>query len=198
MVVLKIVLEKLTYASALLKRDAKQMEKERFNSAQLERLTVEHDKKRRSCNLIIYGEREVTNDDVIMHNILYNIGMDPKLEYKVMRIGQKVLGKTRPLKVIFKSENDKMKVMANLSKLKGKPRFNGVSITNDYPPLERKLIKEWVEKAKELTSRSTKCEFKVCGNINDGLYFKRFWKKKGDKENHAIEVRKKNSSASDS
>ena len=54
--------EKLTYAGAL-KRDAKQLEKESFNSAQLERLTVEHDKKRCSCNLIIYGEKEVTNDD---------------------------------------------------------------------------------------------------------------------------------------
>ena len=76
-----------------------------------------------------------------------------------------------------------MIVMKNLSKLKGKPDFNGTSITYDYSIMERKLIKEWVEKAKEMSSKNEKCIFKVWGNIKDGLYFKRFWKKKAKTEN---------------
>ena len=80
-------------------------------------------------------------------------------------------------------ENDKKKVMENLSKFKGDPDLNGISITHDYSILERKLIKEWVNRAKEMSSKNKKCTFKVWGNIKDGLYFKRFWKKKADIEN---------------
>ena len=40
-------------------------------------------------------------------------------------------------------------MMKNLVKLRGNPNYEGISVTEDYTLLERSVIKEWTQKAKE-------------------------------------------------
>ena len=81
--------------------------------------------------------------------------------------------------------------MDNLTKMKGREEYLNISITHDYSILERKLINEWVKRAKEKTSQSEEFTYKVWGNIKNGLYLKRFNKKK-DNENHKEENKNNN------
>lgn len=153
-----------------------------FDEAQFAKLSDEHDRRRRSLNLIIHGHREMANDETVVREILRSIHQ-PAPEFKWIRIGRKEQKKARPIKVIFKKEGDRKKIMENLFKLKGNEEYAGISITHDYSIMERKLIKQWVDRAKDLSSKNKKCTFKVWGNIYDGLFFKRFWKKKEENEN---------------
>ena len=176
-----------SYADALKAPESSQVRKEILNETQYTRISDEHDKRRRSSNMIIHGKRETINDEVFVGNIFFHIG-EPKPAFKVLRIGRREQGKVRPLKVIFRTELDKNKVMENLFKIKGREDYKGISITHDYSLLERKLIKEWVNRAQEMSSQNKNCTFKVWGNIKDGLYFKRFWKKKENTENQTTQV----------
>ena len=174
-----------SYAAALKSNENslwKDPRNQNFDETQFSRLSEEHDRRRRNLNVIIHGHREMAIDQTLVQDIFRNI-YQPVPEFKVLRIGRKEQGKGRPMKVIFKTEGDKRKIMENLSKLKGSQSYSKISITHDYSIMERKLISQWVKKAKEMSSRSKRCTFKVWGSINDGLFFKRFWKKKDNIEN---------------
>ena len=66
----------------------------------------------------------------------------------VIRIG-KLQEKNRPIKITLRNLEDKEKVMTNLKNPKGIDKYKGISITNDYTLTQRKIIKEWIQKAKE-------------------------------------------------
>ena len=55
----------------------------------------------------------------------------------------------RPIKIAFKSVDDKNKVLDNLRNLKGKSAYKGIGITNDYTFRQRLLMKDFCEKANE-------------------------------------------------
>ena len=67
----------------------------------------------------------------------------------VVRIGKADSVKKRPIKVIINSEEDKNKIMANLRNLKHQAAFKDLSVTGDYTLTGRRMIKEWLGKAKE-------------------------------------------------
>ena len=95
---------------------------------------------------------------------------------KVERIGIKKeemlkLEKWRPLKLTLKNEEEKRKVMASVFKLAP----DDFRITEDFSFKERKIIKEWHQKAKEKTTNEKEecCVWKVRGSPRTKLYFKR-------------------------
>ena len=84
----------------------------------------------------------------------------------------------RPIKIAFKSEDDKNKVLDSLRNLKGKSAYKGVGITNDYTFRQRLLMKDFREKAKEKNrdEEQNRSNFiwKVRGTPSTGLTLRRF------------------------
>ena len=139
-----------------------------------QQLSDQHDEKKRSLNIIIHGIKETANAEILISSFCREVGGHGEDITKIIRIGRKEQGKCRPIKLIFKDELSKKKIMDNLTKLKGKQEYVGISITHDYSFLERRLIKSWVEQAREKSAKSDRYTFKVWGNVKDGLYLKRF------------------------
>ena len=68
----------------------------------------------------------------------------------IIRLGKPGNNKTRPLKVVMNSSDDKFNVMSSLKKLKGaEDNFRLLRVTDDYTQTEREEIKLWHEKAKK-------------------------------------------------
>ena len=67
-------------------------------------------------------------------------------------------GKIRPIKICFGSLSEKAKVMGTLRNLKGIDKYKKVSITNNYTLTERKVIKEWTQKAKQQKKRNQRAQ----------------------------------------
>ena len=153
----------------------------------MKELSTQHDEKKRSLNIICHGIKETAYDEFFISSLCQEVSGQAADIKKIIRIGRKEEGKSRPLKLIFKNETAKKKIMDNLTKLKGKQKYAGISITHDYSTLERRLIKSWLEQAREKSAKSDKYTFKVWGNVKDGLYFKRFWDKKKNFENRQEE-----------
>lgn len=86
----------------------------------------------------------------------------------------------RPLKVIFKREEDKMMVIKSLNKLSGPYR-----VTEDLSKMERNIIKEWNEDAnkRNLQIKDEDFEWKVRGSPRSKLYLKKILKKSNCKPN---------------
>ena len=61
---------------------------------------------------------------------------------QVERIGQQSDNKKRPIKVTLKSEEERDKILNNLCNLKGKDNYKGVSVTPDYNPKRKSMVKE--------------------------------------------------------
>lgn len=158
---------------------------------QNEQLVEERDKKQRSCNLVIHGfienhaenkgEAKKTDEDFVKA-FINDVGLD--IAYKsLFRLGSNE-GKQgpykRPLKIVLSSEEEKDSIMANLRKLKGKEKYIGISVKEDYTVQERELIKEWVEKAKDANTNEggdSEYEWRVRGSPKNGLMLKRFRKR---------------------
>ena len=71
--------------------------------------------------------------------------------------------------------------MSNLRFLKGKETYNKVSITEDYTISERKMIKDYVERAKQQNRElgdEAKSIVVVRGSPKNGLYLKEIMKEK--------------------
>lgn len=64
--------------------------------------------------------------------------------------------------------------MINLTKLKDQQKYEAISITDDLTQTERKLIKHWLEKAKERNEKENDDHiWRVRGSPSRGLYLKR-------------------------
>ena len=131
--------------------------------------------------------KEGSDDESFVRILCENVCGENSGIKRILRIGQREQEKNRPVKVIFKDEAEKKRIMSNLSALKGKTEYMNLRITHDYSILERKLIREWVKQAKEKSEKSETLTFKVWGNIKEGLYCKRFWKKKKNIKNRQEE-----------
>ncbi len=116
----------------------------------------------REQNIIIHRVKESTSaesDERIEHDKQYvqRLCAEPlelgKMNIKnTIRLGKKPDdGKSRPLKVVFNSKEDKKKVMTRLGKLKdAEQEFKQISITDDLSKEEQDLIRKKVLEAKEL------------------------------------------------
>ena len=105
----------------------------------------------------------------------------PTMRFKsANRIGNLVPDRKRPIKVTMISHDDKNKVMQSLTNLKNKTMYKGVSITDDYTPAERQMLKEWSDKAKVKNGNEEenyKYVWRVRGTPKNGLLLKRFLKR---------------------
>jgi len=144
----------------------------------------ERDKKVRENNIIIHGCIESDSDDhdkTFVHDMLKEISVGIVNTKSITRVGKTDSGKSRPIKVSFNNIDEKTKVMTNLRFLKGKETYNKVSITEDYTISERKMIKDYVERAKQQNRElgdEAKSIVVVRGSPKNGLYLKEIMKEK--------------------
>ena len=153
-------------------------------------LADETDKRMRACNFIVHGCVEANgeiperkeNDKNFIDALFVDIGIEAT--YKAMhRLGK--IDETsneaakRPIKVVMQNETDKDLVMARLNQLKGKEKYKGISITEDHSIADRKIIKEWAEKATAANANEpaeSLYEWKVRGSPKNGMQLKKFQK----------------------
>ena len=67
---------------------------------------------------------------------------------------------------------ERNRILSNLRKLKGIPEYKNISVTEDYTITERRMIKDWSDKAKEKNkneSPDSKFVWKVQGSPKNGL-----------------------------
>ena len=112
----------------------------------------EKNKTYRSKNIIIHGITETNNntderDKSFASTLIKDTHTNASIK-QVIRIGVPNVGKNQPLKVILTSEEEKVKLMGNLSSLRGIETYKGISITEDLTQEERKTFKELATTAK--------------------------------------------------
>ena len=87
--------------------------------------------------------------------------------------------KNRPIKVVVNTEEERNSILSNLRNLKGTPESKTISVTEDYTITERRMIKDWSDKAKEKNkneSSDSKLVWRVRGSPKNWMRLKRFLK----------------------
>ena len=105
--------------------------------------------------MIIHGvnesteEDKVTNDKEYVKELLENIGLNVDPE-SIVRLGKNIdPNKCKPIKIKFKSPDEKDNMIARLSILKkAEDKFRKISITDDYTIEETQESKKFVDEAK--------------------------------------------------
>ena len=97
---------------------------------------------------------------------------------RITRIGKKDGERDRPLMIILQSEDEKVKLMGNLSALKGNDVYSGISVTEDLTPEQRNIFKALVNEAKKHNdTEGVDHTLRVRGSSKNGYYLKKFPKK---------------------
>ena len=95
------------------------------------------------------------------------------------RLGKREETKSRPIKIIMKSVEDKSFIMGNLGRLQNAPaEFKKISVTDDYTAEERQIIKNKLNEARNKTEAegNSVYVYKDRGTPKNGLILKRFKK----------------------
>ena len=145
----------------------------------------------RFCNLIFYDVRESITDDKnkakhrdkeFITTFIVDVGLD--IEHKSTdRLGKEDARKEqskRPIIAVMHSEQGKDRIMENLKQLKGQEKYQGISATDDHTIKDRKLIKDWIDKAKEANATEpadSPYQWKVRGTPKNGMVLKKFQKR---------------------
>lgn len=146
--------------------------KEVIKEALREEEAAESDKQKRACNVIVHGVVEQDhNEDITWANTLINVTHSNVTIKRVTRLGKTSTNKKRPILVCLSNESEKLKLLGNLSALKGNDNFAGVSITEDLTPEERKRLRQLSDEAKEKNTieNSTTEKWRVRGNSKNGF-----------------------------
>ena len=152
-----------------------------LRSSKNSELVEERDRKYRSKNIIIHGkvednDTEETDEDFV-RKFLKDLCIGNIKHKHVTRLGVRNPFKTRPIKVSFENENDREKVLANLSNLKNhKEEYDKISFTADYTQSERAMIKEFATEAKaknDIEPPESGFVWKVRGSPKNGIYLRR-------------------------
>lgn len=126
--------------------------------AKIEEISEERDRRSRMNNIILHGVKEDTDenndttndkDKKFVDQFFFTLEESHKKPSFIGRIGKKSSDKNRPIKIVFKNENEKKVIFRKLRMLKGKDDFKGISVAEDYTESERKVLKTWTDKAKE-------------------------------------------------
>ena len=154
-------------------------------AAKNEELIEEKDKRLRENNIIIHGkcesENNEDNDKQFVNDMIKDISVGAITTKSITRLEKSEHGKNRPIKVVFNNNEEKSKVMSNLRFMKGKELYNRISITDDYTMSERKMVKDYVEMAKQQNKElgnEAKTIIIVRGTPKNGLYLKEVTKEK--------------------
>ena len=148
-------------------------------AAKIEDINEENDKKNREKNIIIKGKQEVDemDDKAFLESLIKELCIGAVHPTSVMRIGTKVEGRNRPIKVIFKSTDEKYKLLNNLKNLKGKELYKTISVTHDYTFNEREVLNNFLRQAKEKneldTTENKDYKWKVWGSPKNRLFLKK-------------------------
>jgi len=150
--------------------------------ARYEELKEKRDHDSRTKNVIIHGVAESADDDIkkedkdFVDNLIKTMKIPTPKVKLVSRIGTQAADKKRPIKVVLGSDKEKMTFLRNLSILKGKNEFKGISITEDLTLTERSVLKEWANKAKDLNLDDPDFVWRVRGDSKNGYRLKKFTK----------------------
>ena len=148
-------------------------------AAKIEDMNEDNDKKNREKNIIIKGKQEVDemDDKAFLESLIKELCIGAVHPTSVMRIGTKVEGRNRPIKVIFKSTDEKYKLLNNLKNLKGKELYKTISVTHDYTFNEREVLNNFLLQAKEKneldTTENKDYKWKVWGSPKNRLVLKK-------------------------
>ena len=120
-------------------------------------LVEEKEKKFRSKKLIIRGVEKsfsdnkddaIKSDDTYINNFTAALKVTSTVK-SASRIGLPAQDKNQPIKVVMNMEEERNRVLSNLRNLKDIPEYKTISVTEDYTITERRIIKDWSDKAKE-------------------------------------------------
>ena len=177
-----------TMYADLLKTGSKNITSNNFRCIMLEakneELAEQFEKRRREKNLIVHGKKEQSKEDdsEFFNQLVKDLQIGSIKIKQIQRIGTMMPNKNRPIKLEFNTEEDKVKVFNNLRNLKGKNDYIGISIKEDYTSNERKLIKQFSERAetknKEEEEKNSNIFWRVRGTPKNGLHLKWFTKAK--------------------
>ena len=121
------------------------------------KLVEEKEKKLDSKNVMIHGVEESSSDnkdeaiksgDIYVNNFIAALKVTSTVK-SASRIGLLVQGKNQPVDVVMNTEEEKKRILSNLRNLKGIPEYKTISVTEDYTITEKRMIKDWSDKAKE-------------------------------------------------
>jgi len=138
---------------------------------------IETERVKRGKNIILIGvtEYEGTPEEIekqendYVTSLLNIIGVNSKPEY-IGRLGQKGIGRKRPIKLAMKSSQEKDEIMSRLVNLKNaEDEYRKISIKEDYTFQERSLVKQWLKKAEDKNQAENTDKWKVRGNPKNGL-----------------------------
>ena len=82
----------------------------------------------------------------------------------------------RPIKLVFQSAFHCDMLMKRLKNLKGKTKYQGISVNEDPTIFERKIVREWSNKAKEINNKEpidSKFVWRVRGSPSREFYLKK-------------------------
>ena len=191
-----------TYATALTSKIENKVVQEKSDDtikaivtqARNEEKTEERERNLRSANIILHGvavddsmgnsEKGKQLDTEFISKFLEVVD-ESVIPKAISRLGKHDNNKSRPIKVVLRNGKDKEKVMRNLSKLKGIEALNGIRVTEDYTMEERKLVKSWVDKAKQKNEEEpedSEIVWTVRGTPKNGLRL--WWRWKNPPANH--------------
>jgi hypothetical protein len=159
-----------------------------IKEARDDEIAEESEQNRRICNLILHGvqeeslpnnERAKKMDEAYVASFIEALKV-PIVYKSFTRIGTDS-NKTRPIKIVFKNEENKNTVMKSLINLKDEEKFCGLSVTEDYTQKQRQTIKEWINKAKQRNSEElpdSQYLWKARGTPKNGMFLKKLIKRK--------------------
>ena len=148
-------------------------------AAKIEDMNEENDKKNRENNLIIRGKQDISEEDdtAFVKDLIKELCIGAIHPTSIMRIGTKTTERTRPIKVTFKTSEDKYKMLNNLKALKGKEFYKSISVTHDFTLNEREMLNNFLRQAKEKndmdTSENKDYKWKVWGSPKNRLFLKK-------------------------
>lgn len=147
-------------------------------------LAEERNRSHRSKNVIIHGVPETikdneNNDSNFVSTLIGDLYIKVTIK-QVSRIGLTVEDKNRPIKIVLGCEEEKVKLMGNLSALRGIEKYKGISITEDLTQEERNTFKELARKANERNQQNPDDQhiWRVRGSSKNGFRLKKILRRK--------------------
>ena len=138
-------------------------------------LNDQMEKEMKKNNLIIYGleegkdaneEKNNENDSNQIKEVFKHVNPDITSDkiVKVQRIGFKKADKTRPVKVVMKSEESKLSILKNARKLKESENFSKVGISYDKTRNQQEEYRKMKSEVDEKNKASGKKEYVIFRN----------------------------------
>ena len=145
--------------------------KDAIESARTEELKEEQYANRRSNNLIIHGVKHQSNENLQEWIKEFTNDTHTNVTVKhISRIGKDTNKQPKPLIVVLKNEDEKEKLLSNLTALKGLEKYKGISVLEDLTPKQRMLIKNPSDVAKKTNAENqSEVLWKVRGSTKNGF-----------------------------